>query len=354
MGLSFISLHVFSGQKIDSSLGSFVSYSEGWQTLAEDIPAYDEALLRRCRRISKLALAPVLLFQVLDSDCCIMNIYSGGKDIARLVGSEHSGMTKIPALLGFEDQPKNRLREIISCTDAETQCAMLEEYFGLCLLPLPELSPEEKRRSRDDKLYRAWRAEEKQLFSGCGRLKTELIQEIPGMLHLRLGFSDKNLYDLHYFGYQKPGYEHPSQAYSAVCFRNGRLEPVSEEELSRHRIPIGSGMPRWSTPIQEEYFPVHRITLPPDAPENLAGRTLKIPDTFMFCGYYKETYLVLANGQRTLILMNSDGRILFRMRFSCDILDYADGHVLTCTGNVAIFSPDSSGHFIQIHRISVE
>ena len=80
MGTTLVSLHVFSDQPIDPSLGRFRSFSKGWQTmLLGEAEEADSELGSFPRTLSKKMCAPVLTFFIFDSDEIAFSIHDRGK-----------------------------------------------------------------------------------------------------------------------------------------------------------------------------------------------------------------------------------------------------------------------------------
>ena len=144
MGTSLSSIHIFGDSAPIDCCFSFRSFSPNWQTCVDDFsekaPDYP---YKAAKLISKLTYAPVLHFGVFDSEMIWFEVLRNGKVVSRYSDDEFVANKKlfdIPSLIGYGDGHKKRLSSLLRCSDIDHKIAMLEEYLGVCLLYLPEMS----------------------------------------------------------------------------------------------------------------------------------------------------------------------------------------------------------------------
>lgn len=146
MGMSLTGIHVFGTAAPEDAELPFRSFSAGWFTCVNDFSETDpERTYEAARRISRATDAPVLYFNVFDSEAIWFVFFRGGKVAAKYSDDEFSankGLYGIPALVGYESEGKRRLSDILSCADTDRKIALLEEYFGVCLTFVPEMLDE--------------------------------------------------------------------------------------------------------------------------------------------------------------------------------------------------------------------
>lgn len=111
---------------------------------------------KAAKELSLSADSIVLFFHLFDSDFILLNLYQNGRVIASYDGSSErsKNLSKIPALFGFDHCPKTRLPNILKDAElcAEEKAVLLEEYFGIPLLPHDDGVTVE----RGDEKYRAY------------------------------------------------------------------------------------------------------------------------------------------------------------------------------------------------------
>ena len=212
MGTSLSSIHIF-GDSAPIDFGfSFHSFSPNWQTCIDDFSEKaDDYPYKAAKLISKRIDAPVLHFGVYDSEKIWFEFFLNGKVISRYSDDEFVSNKKlfdIPSLIGYNNGQKKRLSSLLSCSDIDFKIAMLEEYLGVCLLYLPEISDnlEIFHRERSDTLYCKYQAEEKALTGKAAPIQLRLIAEYPGKLFWDFfGLNHIQSIKPHYFLY---GYLH--------------------------------------------------------------------------------------------------------------------------------------------------
>lgn len=239
MGTTMGSIHVYTGQRIINLNGSFRSFSDGWQTyISESLDSDYGVLLKLAKKISKDIDAPVLWFFESDSDYIEFNFYCGGKRVASYSGdgfTANKNLYQIPALIGYNEGHKRRLSKILSCTDTDFQVELLEEYFGVCLLPLTELLEEDSQalhRERGEHLYQQYIEEERRLTGPRAPVKVELVCEHKGKIFDDYFKAVPPVYKPHYFlfGYTDPSDNYYHRKLKPFCFRNGAMEWITDEE----------------------------------------------------------------------------------------------------------------------------
>ena len=210
MGTTLSSIHIYSSNLV-STFPDFHSFSDGWQTyVPENEPEDPFAFQRLAKKISRSIDAPVLWFYIFDSEMLIFEFYKNGKKIASYSQTEPNGcknLYAIPSMIGYENGQKRRLPKILSCADIEYQIELLEEYFGVCLVPIPELINESANamsRVRGESLYQSYLTEEKKLTGKRSPINVELVSERIGKL-FEHKFDDENKRSFrpnyYYFGY---------------------------------------------------------------------------------------------------------------------------------------------------------
>ena len=245
MGMSLTGIHVFGTAAPEDAALPFRSFSAGWFTCVNDFSETDpERTYEAVRRISRATDAPVLYFNVFDSEAIWFVFFRGGKVAAKYSDDEFSankGLYSIPALVGYESGGKRRLSDILSCADTERKIALLEEYFGVCLTFVPEMldEPEALCRERSERLYRAYREEEKLLTGKSAPMALRLAAEYPGKLFF-YRFQDEHItVKPHFFlhGYAgDPDEDERHRILTPVHFAHGALEPSDWETFAQGRI----------------------------------------------------------------------------------------------------------------------
>ena len=105
MGMSLTGIHVFGTAAPEDAELPFRSFSAGWFTCVNDFSETDpERTYEAARRISRATDAPVLYFNVFDSEAIWFVFFRGGKVAAKYSDDEFSankGLYGIPALVGY-------------------------------------------------------------------------------------------------------------------------------------------------------------------------------------------------------------------------------------------------------------
>ena len=237
MGTSFVSIHIFDNKEFQTSYCKFRSFSDGWQTCITDFSDKDlEYSLKVAKLISKQTSSPVLYFYIFDSDYIYFEFLQNGKIVARYSDDEFStnkNLYGIPTLLGYGDGYKKRLSKILNCDDADEKTGLLEEYFGVCLLPFSECLSDfvMLKRTKDDKLYNEFVEKEKAIYSKNASIVLELVAEYKGKIFWDYFGSFTQKEHCYLFGYESERAE-----LTPVRFCGEQLEAISEEEFNQNRI----------------------------------------------------------------------------------------------------------------------
>jgi len=359
MGTTVNSIHVYTLDPLSSSFGTFFSFSEGWQTFlpTESFttdPAADQKL---ARRLSKQLPYPVLYFWEFDSDEFGFTLYLAGRQVTAFGtngGAEGAkGLFKLPEQIGYPEGNKRRLSKILSCADIESAIGMLEEYFGVCLEVFIDLldTPEELKRTRSDKLYRAYLEEEKRFTGKKAPIFVELSEEIFGIVEHNPVFADHSRPKKHIFYLaQFHSLMEIRTPLPAVEFRAGKLVPA-EDPVVRNAEEI---TPLYDPRFQIEYYPKTAVTFSDEAPIPYRGKVFSsIPRGYYPFDFDPFDHLILINDRSGIAFMDSDGNLISKASVKGCLMDYHDGYFLT--DKSALYRPwgwgfDPNG-ILRIYRI---
>lgn len=354
MGTSLSSIHIFGETPPAAKCGfTFRSFSPGWQTCTENFSQRDPdypataALL-----ISIHTDDPVLHFEVFDSEMIMFEVLRKGKVAARYSDDEcvtNKKMSDIPLLLGCDANQKKRLSSLLRCSDVDDTIAMLEEYFGVCLLYQPDVcdDPQLLHRVRSDALYRKYEAEEKAISGRAAPIQLRIIAEYPGKLFWDF-FGRNHLQTVkpHCFLY---GYSTPDfQGLAPVRFTGSNLEPCNLSTFSQERIPSAHEDPRFIT----DYRTPYTVTFSGDCPEAYRGQTTKLPNGFYPIGFTSANELLL-QGKHRIYVTDSRLKIIAKLSIRGDIADIVNDHILTTTGDSFCgycFDPKAKLYIYEIFR----
>lgn len=333
MGTSLFSIHIFSDSvPIDCGF-SFRSFSPNWQTCVDDFsgkaPDYP---YKAAKCISRHIDAPVLHFGVFDSEMICFEFLRSGKVVSRYSDDEcvsNKKLFDIPSLIGYGDAQKKRLSSLLRCSDIDLKIAMLEEYLGVRLLYLPEMSnePEMLHRERDDALYRKYQEAEKALTGEAAPIRLNLIAEYSGKLFWDFfGRSHLDSMKPHCFLY---GYAHDnSHDLTPVRFTGKTLEPSDLFTFSQDRIRRVHKDPRFKI----QYGTPCKVTFSDDCPPSYRGKTMSLPT-----GFYPESFTkadeLLLQGNHRIYVVDSAWKIIAKLSIKGDISDIVDDYILTTTGD---------------------
>ncbi len=343
MAVSYTGIHVLSGERVTVSPGRFASFSPGWQSL---IPAgKDGELLSRpgdsakeARRLSKLLSKTVLWFFLYDEEVVEFTLFSEGKTAAARDASSDKNISKVPGIIGLEEGYRKRLYDILSVTDAEYQTELLEEFFGVKLLLLPEMMedpPETLARKRDDALFRQYRAENDVPSGKKSPVQARLLFEMDGVLSNsdwgHKYFTETGILGVfrkHYWLYAKE--QHTGSEEVPVCFRDGRLVFLSDEEMlaeGADRLHNDDRMQK--DPRFEQLFFPDRVRFFEDAPPPYPGRTIKNARGFYGLGFDAKGRFLAYDENSCFALVDEGGKMLAKQHVKGQIIDQDGDYLLT-------------------------
>jgi len=357
MGTSLSSIHIYGNSAPIDCGFSFSSFSPNWQTCIEDFSdKTHDYPYKAAKLISKHIYAPVLYFEVFDSEMIWFEFFLNGKIISRYSDDEliaNKKLFDIPALIGIENGQKKRLSSILNCSDIDYKIAMLEEYMGVCLLYIPETSDDTTvfYRERNDKLYCKYQAEEKALTGKAAPIQLKLIAEYPGKLFWNF-FGHNNTQNIkpHLFLY---GYaSEDSHDLTPVCFTGNSLE-VSDllsffqdpkEKLTEKRL------------FEIQYGTPTKVTFSNKCPQAYRGKTMTLPNGFHIECFTKNDELLL-QGKHRIYIADSTQKIIAKLSIKGDIADIVDDYILTTVGDSFCgycFDPKAKIYIYKIVRPQIE
>ena len=361
MGTTFCSIHVYSPKFLDLKNYSFRSFSPGWQTLMLEDEGFSdpEDTMNLARTISKSTDAPVLWFFEFDSDALELRFFLRGKQTA----SHNKNIYQISQLLGYDSGGKRRISKILACEDVDQRVELLEEYFGVCLLPFPELMDENSQtlsRVPGDKLYQAYIAAEKATLAAekkwLGKqaaVQAEPVRELTGDLDSadwhNEWFDPKKIRFLAYFRehyYLYSAGKITSAPRVPVHFHDGELQFISREEMKQY----GADKPYSSSSIGEnpnyEYdFESNILIFLDTAPEAYRGKEFLLPRGFCGLGFDTKGRLVLYDFKKTCVIVDGSMNVIAKQEITGKIEDFDGEYVLT------IEPKDGISDFIRVYRL---
>lgn len=358
MGTTFSSIHVYSSNMVNV-FPDFHSFSQGWQTyMPKEEPENPFAFQKQAKKISKNIDAPVLWFFIYDSESILFEFYKNGKKVSAYDQTEASrckNLYGIPALIGYEGGEKRRLSKILACADVDFQIELLEEYFGVCLIPFPEMFKEESNalsRVRGEKRYLDYLAEEKKLTGKQSPVKVELISEQIGKVFThKFAEEDKSYIPYHcYFGYDTYESNFEDGALRLVRFEQGKLVAVTEEEFAAAPKIVGQDA-RADERFSEEFYPSYKIHFTDQAPDGFKNKTLVTPRGFYFFCFDEKGRVILSDERGGLAVVDDALKVIAKMRVKGMPLWYVDGYILT-VGNESLFAYYyNPSNAVRIYRI---
>lgn len=358
MGRTYCSIHVWSTEPVANGDFHFQSFSSGWQTYLPECDDFSdpEVAQKIARKISKSTQAPVLWFYEADGDFLCLKFYLDGKQFASYSGDgigPNKNLFQIPQLIGYEEGQKRRFSRILNCSDPELQIPLLEEFFGVCLLPVPEWPEEDApsvSRTRGDSRFREFAEAEKLLMGKHAPVRAEIVQELEGILrdadweYQWFPESPKGPlphFRTHYYLLSKARATDGESV--PVCFRNGKIERISPEEMRRE----GADQPylhRWigEDPRYRQEFCPDRLVFADTAPAAYAGREMRLPGGFYGLGFDGKERLVLHDDRQTFAIVDENLKIVAKQRLKGDIRDIDGDYILTAaekgiTGTIRVY-----------------
>lgn len=325
MGTTFSSIHVYGKDVIEDASLKFRSFSDGWQTCITDLSEIDfNTVLKNVKRISKAIDAPVLWFFVNDSDYIDFVFYVKGK-IAAKYSIESKNLYGIPDLIGLGEGNKKRLSNILQVADIDEKIALLEEYFGVCLLPFPECfeTPEILKRERGDRLYLEYTKKNKEILKAGASIAANVVAEYDGKLFAYV-FGEHETVKEHCFLY---GFKDDNDQLTPVRFCGGALEPITIEEFNKDRIPNQ----RQQDKFEIKYGGIFSVTFKDKSPEAYIGKTMKLPDGYCPFEFDSKGRLILVSDRR-IAIVNENLEIIAKVSIKGDVDDMVGDYILTTTG----------------------
>lgn len=337
MGTTFSSIHVYSSCEV-KDFPDFFSFSAGWHTYISKEELEDPFEFRAfAKKISRSIDAPVLWFYMFDSESLLFEIYKNGKKAAAYSQMDWNGCKNlygIPSLIGYESGQKRRLSKILSCADIDFQVELLEEYFGVCLIPAFEIfkeDPDALSRVRGEELYLAYLAEEKKVTGKQSPIKVELISEKTGKLFEHKFYDeDKQSFKPYhyYFGYDTFASNFQSGALRPVRFEQGKLVAITEEEFDAVPKVLRQNA-RADERFSEEFYPLYKIHFTDKAPEGFKNKTLVTPRGFYFYWFDENGRAILSDERGGIAVVDETLKVIAKMRVKGTPINYADGYILT-------------------------
>lgn len=328
MGSTCISIHIYSGQPISALDLRFDAFSDGWQTCVEDFAEKDrDWIVEAARSLSRQVDAPVLLFSVFDSKSIQFDLYRDGKRTASYADYEflpNKKLYSIPAMVGYRDDGKRRLSHILACADVEDKIAMLEEYFGVCLIPLADLfgEPELLHRMRGDTLYRAHMEQEKRLTGKQAPITAELIAQYNGKLFL--DYFGRHTQKAHCF---LLGYDTDSPNLRPIRFTGDSLTEITAEEFETERLARSQQLDACCT---LEYGTTCKAVFNAQAPLHYAGKTMSLPSGCYPVDFDSRGRLLL-EGLHRILVVDERMQLIAKLPICGEIADVIDDYILTCS-----------------------
>ena len=329
MGITLESFHIFSDTAPEKSSFFFRSFSAHWQTCIDDFSALGLDCRKAALQVSQRVTAPVLHFQVFDSEMIWLTVYQNGNICARHYdNSMPSGkkISLIPDLFGCSE--KRRLYSILSCSDTELKIAMLEEYLGVCLLFEPDLmdDPQMLHRDRDNNFYLRHQEAEKALTSKAAPYKLNLIAQYPGKI-FRNSLSHYTTKPHHFlWGFQKDN----SDPYIPVHF-TGKAMEVTDIDNFEHGFKICSHA--GESCFECGYFGggSYQVKFLSGSPAAYLGKTMNLPAGFYpFC--FTDTGRLLLWKRNRICVVDDALTVVANLSVKGDIADMVGDYILTTTG----------------------
>lgn len=329
MGTTFSSIHIYSNAELKISSYEFKSFSDGWQTCISDFSGKNEEYpFKVAKLISKQISSPILYFYVFDSEYICFEFLQNGKCMARYSDDEFSAnknLYGIPAMLGYGDRYKKRLSNILNCSNTDEKIELLEEYFGVCLLPFPEClsNPAILKREKGDALYNGFVEKEKNISGKQAPIVAQLTAEYKGKLFWDFfgGYTKKE----HCFLF---GYEDNICELRPVRFCGERLESISIEEFYQNR----TNQTQDCKFCDLEYGPTCHATFNDLAPNPYTHQKMTLPNGFYPIDFDTKNRLILA-GRKKIYVVDDNMKIIAKPSIKGEVVDMVGDFLLTTTGD---------------------
>ena len=343
MAITCASIHVLCEESVSIDSDSFASWSPGWYTL---IPREEnralltdpEASSKKAKALSKTLHKTVLWFFMFDEDVLCFALYSDGKTAAAFNAlSSDKNLSKIPALVGLEESYRKRLSKILTCADIELQIQLLEEFFGVKLLLYPEMLAEDPDcavQIKNTVLFKRFEAENKVPSGKSSPLQVMLLFEQDGVLY-DSDWSHKYhqqegclwVFQKHYWLYaceKATGAEE-----KPVCFRNGQLEFISDEEMLKHGTDQRYNVTRSENPLFQHVDFYDKLLFSEDAPQPYTGKTIRLPRGFYGLGFDEKKRFLVYNEKSSFAWIDENGKLMAKQHVRGDIIDHDGDYLLT-------------------------
>jgi hypothetical protein len=342
MAITFGSIHILSNTPVSYKSGVFVSWSDGWQTMLPDTENMNrlsdpEKSCTIARKLSKELQQSVLWFFVYDEDEISFALFTDGKTAAAYNCFSDKKISKVPALVGLEESYRKRLIKILSCTDIDFKIRLLEEFFGVKLLLLPEAieeGDEDLSCKRSNRLFLQYEAEIKAPAGKKAPIQVRLLFELDGVLsygdwHGKYHKNDGYLwvFNKHYWLYAKE--KHTGTPEFPVQFRDGKLNFITDKEMLKNGTDQHYNESRNKNPLFENQFYPDRLVFSENAPAPYSGKTVKLPSGFWGLGFDEKGRMLIYNEATTFAWIDAQGKMLAKQRVKGDIIDQEKCFLLT-------------------------
>ncbi len=349
MGLTTSSIHIYGTEAPAKSGAVFASYSAGWLTLLRepDAACDHDANLSLARALSKKTDAPVLCFGIFDSESISFSFFHHGKLAARYedAASANKNLYAVPALVGYASGEKRRLSALLSCDDSEMKTALLEEFFGVCLVPDVMETPEDMVREKGTALFLAYTEENKALKGKKAPYKLELVTKYAGksVSDHRAEFCSTHKPHHFLWGYRAEA----DQAPIPVCFTGEALTVTDRTAYEEDRLKGYNKMEGTAAACRYEngrYF----ADFSEDAPPAFRGRTMPLPRGMFLGTFVGDVFLF--RGKNKVYVADESLKIVAKLSVKGFLSDVMGEYLLTETGDSSFlgFEPRAA---IYIYRL---
>lgn len=331
MGTTLSSIHILSSTVIEIEKFRFASFSDGWQTCIYGFSAEDfKTSFGSARLISKSTPDPVLHFFICDSDYIQFEFLQNGKCIAKYSDDEfaqNKNLYGIPKILGYGDGYKKRLSSILGCGDAEEKTGMLEEYFGVCLLPFDECfsEPSVLKREKTDTLYKDFIKRESELSGKSAPISIQLIKEVKGKIFKDYFGRDHLTQKEHCYLF---GYATEDQSeLTPVRFTGDDLQQISLDEFMENRTPMVSEPSCFDFDKER----MNAVIFNDKAPEQYRNLRMRMPSGMYPFAFDSEKRIVLA-GDGKIAIADESLKIVAKCSIKGQAADMVGDYILTTSG----------------------
>ena len=330
MGIHFSSIHILGCEPKTVKGFTFQSFSDGWLTCTNlDPESIDRPVFETAREISKNISEIVLEYTLTDSDEISFYFYQNGACVADYHDDdtlESKRTTTIPRLLGYDNSAKKRFSSILDHDDGEEKTFLLEEFFGVCLLPFSDLftTPQKLIRKKSDTLYQEFCKQQAMMSKNAA----PFIGIIVAQYHGKLFWNEFGIHTMKDHCYLF-GFNDPISEMTPVRFCGLTFQRISEEEfLQDHHAPNFEGVD-WHTEYEKRTYIVFHDTVP----EPYKNKRLLCPK-----GYYHPLAFDSKNrfvfaGKKSVCLIDENGHIIAKIPIKGEVCDMVGDFVLTTTGD---------------------